>query len=338
MKKSLLAMALMGGIASAASAQTNVTIYGIVDVGLNHVNDGKASVTRMDSGILNGSRIGFRGSEDLGGGMAANFQLENGFSTDDGTLRQGGRLWGRRSWVGLSGDFGAIRLGRQDNPVHTLLDAIDPFGTGLTGNIENFFNSYDSRSDNVVSYLTPTIGGFFGQISYGLGEVPGSTATGRLLAGMAGYKSGPLNVQIAYHNQNVADTNIGIGNDKTTTIGGVYDFKVLKLHMAYAWNKGNRLGEQTTDSNDMMLGVTVPVGARSNVLASVLHKKSKLDAHPTSTLLALGYTYALSKRTTLYTAYGRNTNSSGGTLGPDGIDVDPNATGSSINLGIQHRF
>jgi predicted porin len=337
MKKSLLAIALTGGMAASASAQTNVTIYGIVDVGINHVNDGNTSTTSMDTGILSGSRFGLRGTEDLGGGMSASFELENGFSTDNGTLRQGGRLWGRHSWVGLNGDLGSVRLGRQDNPIHRALDSVDPFGTGLTGNIENVFNSYDSRSDNIISYLTPNVGGFFGQVSYGLGEVPGSTSAGRLLAGLAGYRQGPVNVQLAYHSQNIVTSGADAGNDKTTMLGAVYNFGVVKLHAAYAQNRGDRLGVATTDSRDTMIGLTVPAGA-GNILAGWVRKDSRLGTRPTSDLLALGYTYSLSRRTTLYTSYGRNRNDDGGTLGPDGSTIAPGASASSFDLGIQHRF
>ncbi len=237
----------------------------------------------------------------------------------------------------LSGGFGAIRLGRQDNPIHTALDSIDPFGTGLTGNIENFFNGYDSRSDNMVTYLTPTVSGFSGQIGYGFGEVPGSTSAGHLLAGLVGYKSGSVKVQLAYHKQNIVDTDVELGNDKTTMLGGFYDFHVAKLHLAYAVNKGDRLGMTTTNSRDMMVGVSIPIGM-GTIIGSFLRKKSRIETKATSDLLALGYTYALSKRTTLYTSYGHNRNNDGGTIGPDALVIDPDESASSFDLGIQHRF
>ena len=336
MKKSLLAI-FMTGAAVSAWAQTNVSIYGVADVGLHRVNNGTTSVLSLDSGILNGSRIGFRGTEDLGGGLSASFQLENGFSVDNGTLRQGGRLWGRQSWVGLNGSFGSVRLGRQDNPIHRALDAIDPFGTGLSGNIENIFNGYDSRSDNMVTYLTPTVGGFSGQLAYGLGEVPGSASTGRLLGGLAGYKQGPINVQLAHHNQHTTAAGADTGSEKSTMVGGVYDFKVAKAHVAYAKNRGDRLGANTTDSRDTMLGVTVPAGP-GTILGSYVRKDSRLGLRPTTSLLALGYTYSLSKRTTLYTSYGRYNNDSAGTLGPDGSTIAAGANATSIDVGLQHRF
>lgn len=126
MKKSLLALAVLGAFAGAASAQTNVTIYGVVDAGITHENGAAGSVTKLATGVQSGNRLGFKGTEDLGGGLKANFQIENGFNLDTGTQRQGA-LFGRQAYVGLSGNFGAINLGRQYNPVFNALDSIDPW-------------------------------------------------------------------------------------------------------------------------------------------------------------------------------------------------------------------
>lgn len=337
MNKRLIALTVLCSAAGAAAAQSSVTVYGIVDVGVSRIDDGSTKTTSMDSGILNGSRIGFRGEEDLGGGLSASFRLENGYSVDDGRMRQGGRLFGRQAWVGLNGSFGTVRLGRQDNPIHTALDSIDPFGTGLAGNIEFIFNGYDSRSDNIVSYIAPKMGGFYASVVYGLGEVPDSTSTGRLVGGMVGFKTGNFNVVLSHHNQNVADAGLDVGNEKTTMIGGVYNFGVVKAHAAYAQNKGDRLGVETTDSHDAMIGFTVPFGA-STVMGSYSRKEGKLAARDKTELLALGYTYSLSKRTTLYTSYGVMRNNDTGTLGVDGGTVVAGDDPKIFNVGLQHRF
>ena len=113
MKKTLLALAVFGAFAGTTSAQSNVTIYGLVDMAIQHENDGANTRTALDSGEFAGSRIGFKGSEDLGGGLKVNFQLESGFGADDGKLNQGGRIFGRQAWVGMSGGFGSVNLGRQ---------------------------------------------------------------------------------------------------------------------------------------------------------------------------------------------------------------------------------
>lgn len=110
MKKSLIALSVLAAVAGTAQAQSSVTIYGVVDMALQHQNTGDpaGSTLGLDSGIQSGSRLGFKGSEDLGGGLKANFQLEMGINADTGSSAQGGRAFGRQAFVGLSGNFGAV--------------------------------------------------------------------------------------------------------------------------------------------------------------------------------------------------------------------------------------
>jgi predicted porin len=336
MKKSLLALAVLGTFAGAAFAQTNVTIYGIADAAISRSDNGVAKSTNVDSGGQSGSRLGFKGTEDLGGGLSAIFTLENGYSIDTGTLGQSGRLFGRQAFVGLNGGFGAIKLGRQYNPIRPALESIDPFGFGLAGNISNVFNAYGERADNTINYSTPAIGGFSGQIAYSLGEVAGSTSTGRQLGMSAGYANGPLSAVLAYHNQNlVTGTTVDNGNAKTTLLGGTYDFGVMKAHAGYAWNKGDAAtGVANVDSRDMMIGATVPVGAAGAVLASYIRRSDKLASND-SNQVAVGYTYNLSKRTNLYTSYARIKNEGTANLGGAAArGTDP----SLFNVGIRHKF
>lgn len=337
MKKTLLALAVLGSFAGAASAQTNVAVYGVLDVGVNRIDNGTARTISMDSGLRNGSRIGFRGTEELGGGLSAIFRLENGYSVDNGTLRQGGRLFGRQAWVGLNGGFGQVRLGRQDNPIHVALDAVDPFETGLSGNIEHFFNGYDSRSDNLISYGTPNLGGVYTHLVYGFGEVPGSTSAGRTLGGAIGYKSGPIHIVLSHHDQNVVTAGASVGGNKTTMIGGVYDFRVAKLHLAFATNDSDRAGATTVDTKDMMVGASVPLGT-GTILASYMRKDNRLVGNADASLWAVGYTHPLSKRTNLYTSYGRIKNDDAGRFGFELGTVARGADPSWLNVGVQHRF
>jgi predicted porin len=126
MKKSLLTLALVS-VTGAATAQTGLTIYGIVDAAIAYDKGVSAEDKswRLQSGQQSGSRLGFRGTEDLGGGLSAVFTLENGFNVDDGTLGQSTasvtRLFGRQAWVGLNGGFGSVRLGRQQTPLYNAL-------------------------------------------------------------------------------------------------------------------------------------------------------------------------------------------------------------------------
>jgi predicted porin len=340
MKKSLIALAVLGAVAGAASAQTNVTIYGVADAGLSRIDNGRVNTTALQSGQQSGSRIGFRGTEDLGGGLQAIFTLENGFNLDDGNLGQGGRLFGRQAFVGLQGGFGAVKLGRQYNPIRTAVENIDPFGLGLAGNAANVFNVYGERADNTLNYTSPNFGGFSAQAQYSFGEVAGSNSTGRQVGLSASYSAGPFNVILAHHDQNttgvVAGATVDTGEANTTFLGGTFDFGVAKLHAAYARNKGETaLGATNLDRDDAMIGVSAPIGA-GTILASYIRRNDDIGGGTRDAdQWAIGYTHALSKRTNLYTSYARIKNDAAATVGsPAAAGLDP----SIFNIGVRHRF
>jgi predicted porin len=345
MKKSLLALAVLGAFAGAASAQINVTIYGIADVGIQRTDTNAAGVDptwTLEPGIRNGNRLGFKGSEDLGGGLSAIFTLENGFNIDNGALGQGGatfttpaatRIFGRQAWVGLSSSsIGAIKLGRQYTPMHIALDSVDPFGTGLAGNIENVFNAYGIRMDNTINYSTPNFGGFSGQVAYGLGEQTGGFSANRQVGASVGYANGPVNAVLAYHQAKPVAGATAAGSladdSRTYMLGATYDFRVAKAHAAFASNKSdNAVGAEDGKSRDWMLGVSAPVGAGS-VLASFIRHDDRFGAAPADAdQYALGYVHNLSKRTNLYTSLAKLNRKPAGS-------VDANV----FNVGVQHRF
>jgi predicted porin len=342
MKKSLLALAVFGAFAGAASAQSNVTIYGVVDAGITRETGGAAgSVWKLATGVQSGNRIGFKGTEDLGGGLKANFTLENGFDTDTGALRQGGRLFGRQAFVGLSGGFGAVNLGRQYNPLFVALDSVDPFGTGLTGASTNLMNPSAVRTDNAITYTTPGMGGFTANALYGLGEVPGDRSKARTYGLSVGYANGPINAVLAYDNVNNGSATTALTNTtKLTLLGGTYNFGVATAHLAFESEK-NDLG---ADFRDWMVGVSAPVGA-GNVMASFIKKQDRSSA-PVSAgakQYALGYTYAMSKRTNLYTSYARITNDSGaanfvGDASSGGSAPAAGSNSSAFTVGVRHKF
>ncbi|TFV96594.1 porin [Oxalobacteraceae bacterium OM1] len=342
MKKSLLALAVFGAFAGAASAQTNVTIYGVIDAGITRETGAPAGdVWKLATGVQSGNRIGFKGSEDLGAGLKANFTLENGFDADTGALRQGGRLFGRQAWVGLSGNFGAVNFGRQYNPLFVALDSIDPFGTGLAGHIDTIFNPSNVRTDNAITYSAPgNLGGFTFSGMYALGEQPGDNKRGRTYGLSVGYANGPINVVLAYDNNNAIATPTTTNAIKLTMLGGTYDFGVAKLHAAYETEKS----DAGADFRDWMIGASAPLGA-GNVIATYARKNDRAAAgNAGSKLYALGYTYNLSKRTNFYTAYGHVNNDAAGTAfvgdaSSGGIPATaggPNTSG--FNIGIRHKF
>lgn len=331
MKKSLLALAVLASFAGVASAQTNVTVYGVVDAGIVHETGGAAgSSLRLSSGVQSGSRLGFKGTEDLGGGLSAKFQLEQGVLIDTGVSGQGGVLFGRQAWVGLGGNFGQVSAGRQYTPIFVLLDSIDPFGTGLTGDSQNLFVDGPSRMNNSVVYSTPgNLNGFNASVAYGFGEVAGDTGANRQVGFSAGYANGPLNVGVAYHNTNDA-TNTD--SAKVTLVGGTYNFGVVTAHAAIGFNKG--VG--TLDTRDWLAGVTVPFGA-SSVFASYVRKDDRSAANQDANQFAVGYTYSLSKRTNVYASYARISNDNGAAY-TVGDASNGYAGDKGLAVGIRHKF
>lgn len=347
MKKSLLALAASGAVASTAMAQTNVTIYGIVDAGIAYDKEVTAAdkVWRLQSGQQSSSRLGFKGTEDLGGGMSAVFTLENGFNIDDGTMGQGGRLFGRQAWVGLNGGFGSVKLGRQQTPLYHALLAVDPFAINLAGNAQRMFGAglyfVDpfSRTDNTINYSTPNIAGFTGQLSYGFGEVPGDRSTARQAAAGASYVNGPINVQFAYHDSNtatlpatVAALGTGTADLRTAFIGGTFDFGLGKAHLAFADTKVDAATTSRKDRN-WLLGVSAPVGPGS-VLASYIRNDVREIADGESDQYAIGFTQPLSKRTNVYTSLSYTKNDSAVRLNAFANGVDSR----QFNIGMRHQF
>ncbi len=331
MKKSLLAIAMLGILsAGTASAQSSaLAIYGIVDAGVNYERGNVAgSDVKLTSGIQSGSRLGFRGTEDLGGGLSAKFVLETGIAIDTGGFNQGGLAFGRQSWVGLNGDFGTVAMGRQYTPHYTALNDIDPFKTGLSGNSQNMILS-PTRMDNTIKYSSPSWSGFIAELAYGLGEVIGNNTASRQLGGALGYANGPALVKLAYHG---ADDATGTDRTKSTLLGGVWDFGVATANIAINRTRGTGI----VDSRDYLIGSSVPFGP-STLLVSYIRKDDRSTLNRDGRQWALGYTYAVSKRTNFYTSFGRITGDNGFT-NTVGTAVTAGTGDEAFNVGIRHVF
>lgn len=352
MKKSLLALAVLGAFAGATYAQSSITVYGVVDAGVTYTKNGdtRGNKIGLDSGNQSGSRLGFKGREDLGGGLAAIFTLENGFTVDDGVTGQGNRLFGRQAWVGLTGNFGTVKLGRQQTALYSALADIDPFGIALAGNAQKVFGyglyAADplTRTDNTLSYTSANYAGFSGSVSYAFGETAGDNSANRSIGVGAQYATGPLNVQFAYQKSNTAALTaqttglVGATQADVTAalIGATYNFGVAKAHMAYADNKLELAGRDVKDRN-WLLGVTVPVGAAGAVLASYTRNDVKDLNEGKSDQYAIGYTHALSKRTNLYTSYSYLKNGDNVRLN-DAANATKAESVSLFNVGVRHSF
>ena len=329
---------IIGAGSGLCCAQSNVTVYGIADMGVVSESGGASGrVLKVTSGIANGSRLGFKGSEDLGGGMTALFTMDAGILADTGASAQGGLLFGRQAFVGLAGAAGTLRLGRQYTFIDSSLGVLDPFYLGFAGRMSNVFTAgYVSRVDNSITYASPVRGGFSGELAYGAGEVPGDAAAKRYLGAAATYADGPLYVRLAHQDSNTLSNTQLAGRARNTVIGAVYDFGVVKAHGAVALSKSAAGTVTTVDSADLMLGVTLPFGPH-RVLASYVRRDDRRAANADASQVGIGYTYALSKRSTLYAAYAHINNRNGAAyLVGNATD---NGTGNQAwNLGLRHTF
>lgn len=345
--------------AASAGAQSSLTVFGVVDAGVSHYSTksstyGPAAVfgtrtmsqsqTVLSPSGLSSSRLGFRGTEDLGGGLAASFWLEAPLSNDTGG---GIANFGRRSTLSLSGPFGEVRLGRDYtasfwndavfdpmavNGVGTNLIAVvnsniaasRALATGglLNGGLSAGTDSY-LRTSNAISYfLPPNLVGFYGQVQYALPEnvkvdgaaTPvGTGQRGRYAGARAGWSNGPIDVALAYGESTVADTALNKERIKSFNFGASYDLVWSKLFGELSRVKDDRdpsLGARVSDRyNGALIGITVPVGVG---LIRVSYAKVKFDsgaAVPNSDAstnkLAIGYVHNLSKRTALYASVAR---------------------------------
>lgn len=231
LKRLALVVPLLSALIGAqVHAQSSVTIYGVADAGVDVSRAGSGTGYRVISGGSQGSRLGFRGAEDLGSGLSAVFRLEQGMALDDGMLGQGGRVFGREASVGLSSRvYGTILAGRLPLPVSLLQSNVDAFNWMGSGGAISLTRSstattqvlpqvVSARIDNAVEYISPNLSGLELRALVAAGE--GSATVGRAYGGSARYTSGPLNAVLATNIQKGAGN---VGSIESLTVGGSYD-------------------------------------------------------------------------------------------------------------------
>jgi predicted porin len=227
-----LSLALLGA-AGAAHAQSSVTLYGVLDDSIQYINNNNVNGSNKDSialaaGNLQGNRWGLKGTEDLGGGLKAIFQLENGFNPNNGKLGQGSREFGRQAYVGLQSDqFGTVTIGRQYDPVVDLVQAVTAdnyWGSTFTTPSDVDNNDNSSRTSNAIKYTSNTYAGFQFEAMYAFGGVAGSTGEGQTWSGAATYANGPFSVAAGYiRMDNGSDTLAGRAAGWSGTSDGTFN-------------------------------------------------------------------------------------------------------------------
>jgi predicted porin len=364
MKKSLFVLSALA-FAAAAHAQSSVTLAGTVDVAYSRGNGTIGDKTSMISGGNATSKLIFRGTEDLGGGMSANFWLETGFTADNGegqntfTNNQAtgfspavaantgrtGLTFNRRSDVYLAAPWGEIHAGRLWNVNYEpITGKYDPFaiavGIGVNYNYSLMSSAGGAagaavggniRVSNAIRYDTPKFGGFGGQIIYYMGENISTAANDKDGNGSGirlYYDNGPLSVIGAYTKTKY----LVAGDAKLAVISAVYDFRVVKASLIV-----NRDKQGGFEDKGWLLGLWVPIGAHE-IKAAYSRLEWNTVGNPEVNKLALGYTHNLSKRTALYAVVARQKNKNGFALALNGATTGVNTSSTGLDLGIRHNF
>ena len=332
-----LALAMFASVPLLASAQSNVSIYGVADAAISREDTGAPgakSVTRINSGNQSSSRFGFRGTEDLGNGLKALFNIEAGYAIDTGAGDTA--LFGRRSVVGLQGAFGTVTVGREYTPIAAVGAASDILGQGFYGSNLSVFNAnrLTRRISNSVNYKSAAVSGFTGLAAYSAGEAV-SGASGNLKGVALEYANGPFYIGGGYHEL----TRLATGDDKEYAIGAGYKVGDLEL-------RGNYMVADQTGPNNKFeqanLGASMAFGPGK---AFINLQQNKTQNGAKGNAFTLAYSYTLSKRTNVYASYASMDNNNLGVFGLNAAGTNvtpptsaPGADPRALTAGVRHSF
>jgi predicted porin len=372
MKKTKLIPLIPLSIAGGALAQVaptgpgpatsnSVNLFGVVDVAIAYGHGNEANTTRLVSGANTSSRIGFRGYEDLGDGLAAGFWLEAGVNPDDGSgvatntnnQPSGGAIsginggqgltFGRRSTVSLiSKSFGELRLGRDFVSTYRNRDQTDPFDTnGVGANVADSLKISGvtgTRASNMIAYYLPqNLGGFFGEAQYYFGENASNAANhqdGSGYQGRLGWASGPFGIAVAAGRTRYATT-ATLGDIKSWNVGANYDFKFALLTAGFFEDKENQLAP--IKARGYIVGGEVPLGASLLKAAFSRYGTDEIGS-PSASKIALGVVYNLSKRTATYATYAHLENHGPMSASLNNSVTSPGGHSDGVDIGIKHSF
>ena len=349
----LVAIAVSLATGGIAHAQSAVTLYGVVDAGLQYTSrnanasgsNAGSAIGMTDSGI-GPSEFGIKGTEDLGGGMKANFDLESGISVANGGLNNGnGNFFGRQAWVGLSGNFGEVRLGEQFSPFFMSLFDSDPrgfseFGSSLTIFGDNALFT-GGVSTNAIIYTSPELSGLQGSAMIALGGVAGNFQAGRQWAVSLKYDHGPVMLNVAIFDGNSGGTPTPVPSTlefEGRTLGAAYRFGALTAKASFT----NYKVAGSFNNNVYSAGLDYQVLADVDLNGGVYVTSDRSDTTNHSLMAAFGANYFLSRTTTLYAQVGIADNhgamNTGFSVGDANILYEVTGTTIGANVGIRHTF
>jgi predicted porin len=358
--KKILALTVAACAVSGAQAQSSVTLSGLVDITFQRGSGSVADRTQLGSNGNSTSRLAFRGSEDLGGGLSASFWLEAGLAPDSGigqvtntnnqTTGTGaapaggpGMLFNRRSTVSLGGGWGELRLGRDYSVQYYNRFEFDPFGNngvgGSQANAGSLGGSVSTRVSNAIMYfLPPVLGGLYGEAQYYLGENAsnaGATEDDGNGGGIrVGYRAGPVNVALAHARTQYART-ATTGDITSSNVAARYDIGAFSVMGGYFRDRVDTIAGLT--GRGAQIGGIYRVGL-GEVKAQWSNYKTTVAGSPETKKLSLGYVHNLSKRTALYGTYARARNGGGAATALNGAITAANQSSSGFDVGLRHSF
>lgn len=345
MKKTIIALATLGALSNVAFAQSNVTIYGVLDETARYstnVDKTGHSQFQLVDGIISGTRLGFKGSEDLGNGTKAIFNLEGGFSLSNGTSQQGGRLFGRNASVGLSNkDLGTLTIGRQNTLAYDFDLVTDVYGFGST-----LLSSYQGaltglRFDNEVKYVNAR-GPFSIGLAYAFGNQTGDNGKNASYGISTGYTMNALDLRAVY--QRTKDTKdatpgtLAGQEQRLAAVGGSYKIGEAQLFGQYFDNEFDVSGQKNRIA---VVGASYNLTSNVNAKASYAHdKQSGVVASGNRNTVSGVLSYAFSPRTDVYTELDHNSLSGKYSNASYALNTaaNTNTSGTGFSIGLRHKF
>jgi predicted porin len=354
------AFAQITGVVQGPPTGSSVTLFGVADAAVSYGTGSIGSTTQIVSGANTSSRVGFRGVEDLGGGLGAGFWLEAGVNVDTGTggstninnqpdggLNSGGLMFNRRATVSLIDLWGEIRIGRDYSATYRNRDQADPFATNGTGASQPYVASIAgttaTRVSNMVGYYLPnTLGGFFGEVQYFMGENTHSSPidnpndnAGNGYALRIGYASGPFGIAVSTGKTSYLKT-ASAGDIPVVNVGAFYDFSVVRVTAGYYHDKVEQFIPVT--GTGYIVGAVIPVFKLDQLKLSYSEYGTDAIGDPRARKFAIGYVYNLSKRTAAYATFATLSNRGGSAYALNGSITAPNRNSQGYDLGLKHSF
>jgi general bacterial porin, GBP family len=330
-------------VSGSVMAQSSVTLYGVADAGLLYQGDpitGHGSRYSLSGGGQGASIWGLLGSEDLGGGLKAVFQIESSYSIANGQTTLGAQF-GRVAKVGLTSRYGDFYMGRQYTPLYSqALLAGDAFDQFLVGFVGTLFSAYP-RANNSVLYKTPDLYGFTSSVMYSFGGVAGDFQAGRAYSGAISYVRGPLRLNVGYFSSNDAT---GAFNSHGTSISGNYDFGPVNVFSETQFIRSDLNGvpgstKADTNANAYSLGVRIPISIHRMIwqVSYLTDQRHVANSDGHALFIAFGFYYNLSKATNLYFSAGHVFNKGSVTYSVADNTSTPYGQ-TAVSFGLRHRF